>query len=45
MLKTTGITGSAANLEETEGEIDSNSLVGNSMVSGSEPTNPTKRKI
>ena len=43
MLKTTGSTRSAANPEETEGEVGGNSVVGN-VVGGGEATNPTKGK-
>ena len=44
MLKTTGSTESATSLEETEGEVGGNSVVGNSIVGGGEATNPTKGK-
>ena len=44
MLKTIESIGSAANFEKTEGKIGGNSVVGNSMVDGSEATNPTKGK-
>ena len=44
MLKTTSSTGSATNPKETEGEVGGDSVVGNSMVGGSEATNPTKGK-
>ena len=44
MLKTTRSTGSATNPKETEGKITGNSMVDNSIVSGGEVTNPTKRK-
>ena len=44
MLKTTGSTGSAANYKETEGEVGGDSVVGNSIISDGEATNPTKGK-
>ena len=44
MLKTTGSTGSAANLEEIEGKVCGDSVVGNSIVGGGEATNSTKGK-
>ena len=44
MLKTTGSTWSAANLEETKSEIGGDSVVSNSMVDGSETINPAKGK-
>ena len=44
MLKTTGSTGFAANLEKTKGEVGSDSMVGDSMIDGGKATNPTKGK-
>ena len=43
MLKTSGSTESVANPEKTQGEVGSDSVVGN-IVSGGEVINPTKRK-
>ena len=39
MLKTIKNTGFAANFKETEGKIDSGSVIGNSVVGGNEVTN------
>ena len=44
MLKTTGSTGSAANPKEPEGEVDGNSVAGDSIIGDGEATNPIKRK-
>ena len=43
MLKTTGNTGSAANLEETKSKVGGDSVVSN-IVGDGEVTNSTKRK-
>ena len=42
MLKTTRSTGSAANSEETEGEVGGDNVVGDSVVGAGEATNSTK---
>ena len=44
MLKTTRSTGSAANSEETEGDVGGDSVIGNSIVDSGEAINPTKGK-
>ena len=44
MLKTTGSTGSTANSNKTEGEVDSDNIVSN-LVDDGKATNSTKRKI
>ena len=44
MHNTTGSTKSEANPKETEGEVDGNNLIGNSMVGGGKATSPTKGK-